>query len=493
MSKLLPAVRSTNDKLSEIDKLSRSHLEQLGHEVEIERKNNRFAKALQIMQQQEKYPDAVLSKESKALLEEQFPADVSKRQPANDTDAKIRLVSIGEEGDARTAALKLFINTFHISPVDSEAIMRGLELEDAELMNDVGYKVFLDHASKIRQSIENEFGNGNVTLGAIVEHLLGIIKRYNHNPYNASFPRTTHSSASLPFEKGDDEGFESRFDPPDTPIMAMPVTNTPPPRARKLPSSSSSKSTKGFLSPDGNPISPSDMDEIEKRIAECRNGKEAYDIYATYIFEHYDTMKHNQKFFTKSKNVARSKTIQQSRQSVFDAYRAFKDALGKAGEKRQMLEESRAEKGIQLHGTGVTTSNKFIIDTKNLDENNILAVRYKSSRKYKLPPTRISNSAKGIVHSMLHGKKINNKKFSALPAQEQSLLELFAHSLALPQKPTSKATQDLFERFQILQGEIEAGNDSAAVLREYKQRIAQMVTLGVLSRSKGDLLLRTVV
>ena len=130
-------------------------------------------------------------------------------------------------------------------------------------------------------------------------------------------------------------------------------------------------------------------------------------------------------------------------------------------------------------------NHKFAISLDKL-RRNIIHAYYTSSRApiASLRTEHISNDTKDMLLDILGGK-YNAKLFYKLKPDEQRLVSTFVRVLKIPGIDLTEFDKQYQARFEILQGEIDSGNDNVAVRKEYKDCIVRGISEGLIPRYAG--------
>ena len=162
----------------------------------------------------------------------------------------------------------------------------------------------------------------------------------------------------------------------------------------------------------------------------------------------------------------------------FPNYYAVKDGDGFRKRERKVYQ-----------GKGITNFNKkaekYYIDLPKL-KNNILAVKYRSSRNFKIPPTKIDSVTRDVIMD-IYENKFNNRLFDQLNDKQQATIQLVIDSLHLQDQIHVKnnALEELQYDFEKSKGQIQAGNDNPTIIKDLQRQTMQLMDLNKLSKSKG--------
>jgi hypothetical protein len=138
---------------------------------------------------------------------------------------------------------------------------------------------------------------------------------------------------------------------------------------------------------------------------------------------------------------------------------------------------------------------KFVLDKKKLNDDNILLIKYPVSFAPvpKLRRTLISNEFKSIINDLFDTKRINTQTQKKLSIEELNIFELLLRLSGLIEvlnyKRITKSIEDYKQRFRVLQGSLNAGNDSKEVFDEVKQIVSILSKNNVISMEDAKMLL----
>jgi hypothetical protein len=145
---------------------------------------------------------------------------------------------------------------------------------------------------------------------------------------------------------------------------------------------------------------------------------------------------------------------------------------------------------------------KFVLHSKQLEDHNILNIKYKSgSQVPPLPRRLISESFSEFLFDVLKQGKVNALSIKTLTGEEKDLfytmvkLAGLSDELSLPKAPkvgsgfkievNSNKSTDL-ERFNVLRGEILAGNTNPAIRSEFKTLIQKLIKTKAIDKDQGE-------
>jgi hypothetical protein len=134
---------------------------------------------------------------------------------------------------------------------------------------------------------------------------------------------------------------------------------------------------------------------------------------------------------------------------------------------------------------------KYVIHMPNLKEKDILNVKFKSlGRIPKYKPISISEVLKEVILDLVDTGKVNHRIYSQVPMEEKKLFENISHGAGILHKlgidkVVSPQEKHDVERFNILRGELMAGNNSIALEKELRKLVVKFMNDGRISRSDG--------
>jgi hypothetical protein len=129
---------------------------------------------------------------------------------------------------------------------------------------------------------------------------------------------------------------------------------------------------------------------------------------------------------------------------------------------------------------------KYYIDLKHF-KNNILTVKYLKSTNV-VPNFKsiiMNSSIKPIINEMMDLKYIDKIKYEKLSGDEKRLINNLAKFMNI-KNDLKKSTDDEFQKqYEILLGEVVAGNDSPIIKTQLRKYILQAINEGLLTRNCG--------
>jgi hypothetical protein len=164
-------------------------------------------------------------------------------------------------------------------------------------------------------------------------------------------------------------------------------------------------------------------------------------------------------------------------------------AYDNAPEKFEFENKIRSGKGIKKGRGLYTPFGDSEINHKNL-ENNILTIRRKSKTNYMdLPSKHISKHMKNIIHNIVGGKIANFEDIHNLNDEERNYLnKVISKSnlqdrLSVPAPSKDQADKDNHQ-WEVMRGEIMAGNDSHELVKKFKLLTMKLTRQGLLPKNE---------
>ena len=152
---------------------------------------------------------------------------------------------------------------------------------------------------------------------------------------------------------------------------------------------------------------------------------------------------------------------------------------------RQSLDHPEAPQGTGFKKTRVyrgrgssgeeETLHRYYVDTKRLN-NGVLCVRYRKNHAVKMKPIEISQAVKECILDICNDR-FSSRIYDTLSDEEKKIIYRFAKELNLPLDIKNESVENTFKEFEILKGEIVAGNDNPEVKRRLKICIHDLVMM----------------
>ena len=156
------------------------------------------------------------------------------------------------------------------------------------------------------------------------------------------------------------------------------------------------------------------------------------------------------------------------------------------GNNADVVEETK--EGYGLKPTEKQIHKKYFIDTHKLN-NNVLEIRYNKNRHLTNVKSQvIGNGVKQIIHNILNNDSLNEKDYHVLTEHEKHLIRTILNMLEKSHL-LSNADEQFNNKFQILLGQWNAGNNSEMLRNQLKQYIIHAMKLGIIPRNTGNAML----
>jgi len=139
---------------------------------------------------------------------------------------------------------------------------------------------------------------------------------------------------------------------------------------------------------------------------------------------------------------------------------------------------------------------KYAIHIPQLEQHDILNVKYKSLGQVpKFKPIAVSDIFRDFILDLLENGKPNSRVYSQISPEERKYFEEMSigagvwNGLGLKRTTTSSDEEEA-RRFELLKGELMAGNDNPKVVSELRRLVVKMMSDGRIRKSQGiDLLM----
>ncbi len=162
--------------------------------------------------------------------------------------------------------------------------------------------------------------------------------------------------------------------------------------------------------------------------------------------------------------------------------------------------ESRYQRSIRGSGlkdkaTPLVRFGNYLIDTNELGKNQLSLYTAKGNKQRKIPKSVIGGNVTNVIKSFVSGQRPAPKDILSLSEDERDYLNgvgMAAKIEDLQEMPTKKKTEmqkDMHE-FEVLRGQIAAGNDNKELVQDFKKKLLKMIQAKKVSKAQGhDLLL----
>jgi hypothetical protein len=140
-----------------------------------------------------------------------------------------------------------------------------------------------------------------------------------------------------------------------------------------------------------------------------------------------------------------------------------------------------------------TAFGRYCINKNRLNTQNVIAFRYPSGNMIKgLPTEKVSESLAKVMKTLVAGGSPSYEDISSLSQDEKRKLAHICNSCgiessAVPQMK-GEGEQEM-DRFNILKGEIIAGNDSSKIAKEFKTMLLKFMNEGRIPKQQGNSIL----
>lgn len=132
-----------------------------------------------------------------------------------------------------------------------------------------------------------------------------------------------------------------------------------------------------------------------------------------------------------------------------------------------------------------------IISVRMLKRNKV-SLRTKSLTQANVPTKVVSNDIRNLLLEYLHTGKFNYRNFETFDDKDKQLVAEIFYQAGLDYELginyADEYVKDL-DRFELLKGQLLAGNDSKEIFREMKVIILRLLAGGRITRSKANTLL----
>ena len=165
--------------------------------------------------------------------------------------------------------------------------------------------------------------------------------------------------------------------------------------------------------------------------------------------------------------------------------------------RKGMVKKKKIGGGIAVQSTPTYAEfGKYAIHLPQLHNKNTLNIKYKSLGAIPtLKPITISDDFKDFIMETLERKSVNEKALKKLPTHEISYFERavagagLLETFKMKRSNTDEEKKDL-DRFNILRGELIAGNNSDKLVKELRSLIVKFLNTGRIHKAEGMNLLQ---
>ena len=138
---------------------------------------------------------------------------------------------------------------------------------------------------------------------------------------------------------------------------------------------------------------------------------------------------------------------------------------------------------------------KYVVNHHRLLNDNFLSVKTVSGAGvHGLPPTRISNKFSEVIDTMLKNKNPSFDTLNDLTKDEKEYLYKLAKKsnildrFTIPTPDKSKEDKELHE-FEVLKGQIMAGNDNKDLIKKFKLTLVKLTNTGLIAKNQSNAIL----
>ncbi len=136
------------------------------------------------------------------------------------------------------------------------------------------------------------------------------------------------------------------------------------------------------------------------------------------------------------------------------------------------------------------TFGSILINLKKLYYDNLLSIKTKTGHSINgFAIVKVSNKFVSIIMELIRGKNIHYSEIEELPRTEISLYDHLIAIAKLHKKLDNRvenSVKELKHKYEILVGEIEAGNDNPKLIKDLKTIVNKLVVLGVLKQKDAN-------
>ena len=149
---------------------------------------------------------------------------------------------------------------------------------------------------------------------------------------------------------------------------------------------------------------------------------------------------------------------------------------------------SGLKRGLQRKHDKVVQFGRVDIHPQRLFYDNVLKITKNGRSITGIPNVKVSDAFGDVVLSVLKGKTPTMKDFNRMSAQDKKHYDMLVFSSGLHKDVESTGSgikQDLKARLELIEGEIQACNNNAILIKEARQVLHQMAQMKMVSRPKA--------
>lgn len=139
---------------------------------------------------------------------------------------------------------------------------------------------------------------------------------------------------------------------------------------------------------------------------------------------------------------------------------------------------------------------QLVINKPSLFKENRLAIKYRNSlgSVNKFRARKVSSKFRDLIKTIIEEQKINHKLMSELTDDEKDFFFNLIKRAKLESKLgltgyRTKEQEEQYARFELLKGQVLAGNNNPKILKELKQLIMKFMVDGTISYQEGSMIL----
>lgn len=136
---------------------------------------------------------------------------------------------------------------------------------------------------------------------------------------------------------------------------------------------------------------------------------------------------------------------------------------------------------------------KYFLNEKLLRQRNILSVRYHSSNRYKIPHMLVSDHVKDAILQLMKNGKVEDTQLVEAIANHKRDSAVFQKFLHVFNREVDNfrdtSLRELYENYNVLRGEIEAGNSSKALKTQLRSVVMELMSLGQIPKRQGSMII----
>ncbi len=134
---------------------------------------------------------------------------------------------------------------------------------------------------------------------------------------------------------------------------------------------------------------------------------------------------------------------------------------------------------IRGYGSSDENALMYPLDLNAL-KRGVFSVRYNKdkSHAYKIHPVRVSGGAAKVLGNIATRGELHQDSFDNLHPRERRLVQHYVKTMRIPVHLDRKDMDDLFEKFEVLKGEIGAGNNNPQVARQLAEVVSELSYFG---------------